>query len=52
MDAGFNLHDRNHNLMAISNELNKVFFQYLFRLVPILLYIIVVTIFPVLKRDN
>jgi len=33
MDAGSNLHDRKRNLMAISNELNEVFFQYPFRLV-------------------
>ena len=34
VEAGSNLHDRRRNLMAISNELNEVFFQYPFRLVP------------------
>lgn len=31
VDAGSNLHDRRRNLMAISNELNEVFFQHPFR---------------------
>ena len=35
VDAGSNLHDRKRNLMAISNELNEVFFQYPFRLVNV-----------------
>ena len=33
VEAGSNLHDRRRNLMAISNELNEVFFQYPFRYV-------------------
>ncbi|KAL7529550.1 hypothetical protein ACHAXR_004073, partial [Thalassiosira sp. AJA248-18] len=32
--AGSNLHDRRRNLMAISNELNEVFFQYPFSVPP------------------
>lgn len=31
VDAGSNLNDRRRNLMAISNELNEVFFQHPFR---------------------
>mmetsp|Transcript_22244 Transcript_22244/g.53893 ORF Transcript_22244/g.53893 Transcript_22244/m.53893 type:complete len:597 (-) Transcript_22244:79-1869(-) len=34
VDAGSNLHDRRRNLMAISNELNEVFFQYPFSVPP------------------
>jgi aarF domain-containing kinase len=33
LESGSNLHDRKRNLMAISNELNEVFFRYPFRLV-------------------
>ena len=36
LDSGSNLHDRKRNLMAISNELNEVFFRYPFRLARIL----------------
>ena len=34
LDAGSNLHDRKRNLMAISNELNEVFFTYPFSVPP------------------
>merc|ERR1711966_286708 len=34
VEAGSNLHDRRRNLMAISNELNEVFFQYPFSVPP------------------
>lgn len=34
LEAGSNLHDRKRNLMAISNELNEVFFQYPFSVPP------------------
>lgn len=33
LDSGSNLHNRKRNLMAISNELNEVFFRYPFRFV-------------------
>lgn len=33
VDAGSSMHDRKRNLMAISNELNDVFFRYPFRCV-------------------
>lgn len=33
LDAGSNMHDRKRNLMAISKELNDVFFRYPFRCV-------------------
>ena len=35
VEAGSNLHDRRRNLMAISNELNEVFFRYPFRQVTV-----------------
>lgn len=34
LEAGSNLHDRKRNLMAISNELNEVFFKYPFSVPP------------------
>jgi len=34
VEAGSNLHDRRRNLMAISNELNEVFFRYPFSVPP------------------
>eukprot|EP00985_Skeletonema_marinoi_P029466 scaffold27955_cov146-Skeletonema_marinoi.AAC.1 len=34
LEAGSNLHDRKRNLMAISNELNEVFFTYPFSVPP------------------
>jgi len=34
VEAGSNLHDRKRNLMAISNELNEVFFKYPFSVPP------------------
>ena len=34
LEAGSNLHDRKRNLMAISNELNEVFFRYPFSVPP------------------
>lgn len=34
LDSGSNLHDRKRNLMAISNELNEVFFRYPFSVPP------------------
>ena len=34
LDSGSNLHDRRRNLMAISNELNEVFFQHPFSVPP------------------
>ncbi|KAL9189676.1 hypothetical protein ACHAXT_009351 [Thalassiosira profunda] len=34
VDSGSNLHDRRRNLMAISNELNEVFFQHPFSVPP------------------
>eukprot|EP00584_Thalassiosira_punctigera_P026793 CAMPEP_0172578692 /NCGR_PEP_ID=MMETSP1067-20121228/138866_1 /TAXON_ID=265564 ORGANISM="Thalassiosira punctigera, Strain Tpunct2005C2" /NCGR_SAMPLE_ID=MMETSP1067 /ASSEMBLY_ACC=CAM_ASM_000444 /LENGTH=602 /DNA_ID=CAMNT_0013371391 /DNA_START=9 /DNA_END=1813 /DNA_ORIENTATION=+ len=34
VEAGSNLHDRKRNLMAISNELNEVFFRYPFSVPP------------------
>mmetsp|Transcript_11612 Transcript_11612/g.20920 ORF Transcript_11612/g.20920 Transcript_11612/m.20920 type:complete len:147 (-) Transcript_11612:84-524(-) len=34
VESGSNLHDRRRNLMAISNELNEVFFKYPFSVPP------------------
>lgn len=34
VDSGSNLHDRRRNLMAISKELNQVFFEYPFSVPP------------------
>jgi aarF domain-containing kinase len=34
LESGSNLHDRKRNLMAISNELNEVFFRYPFSVPP------------------
>lgn len=34
VDSGSNLHDRKRNLMAISNELNEVFFEHPFSVPP------------------